>query len=70
MKIFFVEQAPVAIKKWNGIKNADKYGQRCPQLGDLAQMTEAQRKGLDVEDCLSLCVYSKKVCSIRIKTIL
>ncbi|XP_031618955.1 glutactin-like [Contarinia nasturtii] len=51
-------KAPVPIKPWQGIHNAESYGTKCPTLEDLDKMTYSQREKIDLEDCLNMAVYT------------
>lgn len=54
-------KAPVPIKPWNGVRNAARYGTKCPTLDDLKQMTQSQRESKDLEDCLIMAIFSTNV---------
>lgn len=58
-------QAPVPIRLWKGIFNAQNYGRKCPTLEDLLKLTENELRKTDVEDCLNMAIYSKNVRSTR-----
>lgn len=51
-------KAPVPKKKWDGVVDARSYGRRCP-VSTHVNPTEADL--VDIEDCLTLCVYTKNV---------
>lgn len=54
-------KAPVPVKPWNGIRNAEHYGTKCPTLQELKQMTQSERDSKDLEDCLIMAVFSGNV---------
>lgn len=54
-------QAPVPVKPWLGIRDARNFGHKCPVLDDLLKMSENVTKTVDLEDCLSLEIYTPKV---------
>lgn len=52
-------KAPVPKKAWNDTVDGRSYGRRCP-VSTHVNATEAEN-GVDLEDCLTLCVYTKNV---------
>lgn len=60
-------KAPVPVKQWHGVQNAEHHGRACPFLGDLVKMPANERKNIDIEDCLTMAIYSTNVRSMRIK---
>ncbi|XP_055591664.1 glutactin-like [Uranotaenia lowii] len=50
-------KAPVPAEPWEGVLDVSKRGRASPFYGDLKKMTPEELK--DIEDCVSLCVYSK-----------
>lgn len=48
-------KAPVPKKEWNATIDGTKYGRRCPVI------THMDETLADIEDCLTLCVYTKNV---------
>ncbi|KAJ6650003.1 Glutactin [Pseudolycoriella hygida] len=51
-------KSPVPVQPWNGIRDASKFGRKCPTLRDLSSMTEEYRNAEDHEDCLNMAIYS------------
>ncbi|XP_055302443.1 glutactin-like [Sitodiplosis mosellana] len=51
-------KAPVPIKPWNGVRNAETYGTKCPTLHDLNEMAPSEREKKDLEDCLNMAIYT------------
>lgn len=51
-------KAPMPKKEWSGIIDGSKYGRRCPVSSHLSQ---ADNDSIDLEDCLTLCVYTRNV---------
>lgn len=60
-----VSKAPVPVKPWRGVRNAENHGRACPYLGDLTEVPENERKNIDIEDCLTMAIYSTNVRSIN-----
>lgn len=54
-------QAPVPIKRWNGIRNAENYGRKCPTVDDLKSLHRNEGRNEDLEDCLNMAIFSTKV---------
>lgn len=52
-------KAPVPKRAWNDTVDGTHYGRRCP-VSTHVNETEAEN-GVDLEDCLTLCVYTKNV---------
>lgn len=61
----FLFQAPVPVRRWNGVKDATKYGRACPQLGITDKLNETELSMGDLEDCLSLAIYTKDVIAMK-----
>lgn len=56
------KKAPVPIKPWFRVHNAENYGRKCPTFDDLNGMTENERKNSgDLEDCLNMAIYTTDV---------
>lgn len=52
-------KAPRAVAKWDGVKDATKFGNVCPQAGDVGRRTTTDGELLTVsEDCLVLNVWT------------
>lgn len=58
---FLISQAPIPIKPWNGIRNAEHYGIKCPTIGDLKALRQKNLNNEDLEDCLNMAIFSTKV---------
>lgn len=56
-----ISKAPVPIRPWKRVYNAQNYGRKCPTLEDLNKLTENELKTTDVEDCLNMAIYSTNV---------
>ncbi|XP_055908085.1 glutactin [Eupeodes corollae] len=54
-------KAPVERSPWKNIRDATKYGQRCPELNTISD----NHLNDDLEDCLNLCVYTKNFTARR-----
>lgn len=54
-------KAPVPIRPWKGIYNAQNYGRKCPTLDDLQKLTPNELKNTDVENCLNMAIYTTNV---------
>lgn len=52
--IFF--QPPIPRTPWNSTLKAKKYSLRCPE-----KLTLSKNRNIDLEDCLSICVYTKNI---------
>lgn len=52
-------KAPVPKAPWSDVVDGRKYGRRCP-VSTHVNATEAEN-GVDLEDCLTLCVYTRNV---------
>lgn len=57
-------KAPIPIRPWKGIRNAQKFGIQCPTLENIENIIQKERKNVDIEDCLSMAIYSTSVRSI------
>lgn len=67
-----ISKAPVPIRPWKGIYNAQNYGRKCPTVEDLKKLNQSELKNTDVEDCLNMAIYSTNVrinCILNRKTI-
>ncbi|XP_055691284.1 glutactin-like [Lutzomyia longipalpis] len=49
---------PVPIAPWSGVKDATKHGREFPSGKNFHEISDEERFSPDLEDCLSLCVYS------------
>lgn len=49
------------VSEWSSVRNAEKHGEMCPQWEIISKLTEVELKSRDLEDCLSLSVYTKNV---------
>lgn len=60
---FFLQnmQAPIPIKSWKGIRNAEIYGTRCPAIENLNELQQNAANNKDLEDCLNMAVFSTDV---------
>ncbi|XP_053676821.1 esterase E4-like [Anopheles nili] len=56
-------KAPVPISPWTGVKDVSMPGRACPQLGVTTQNPEGNVS--DLEDCLSVSVYTKNTTDNR-----
>ncbi|XP_055856850.1 glutactin [Episyrphus balteatus] len=54
-------KAPVERLPWKNIRDASKYGLRCPEINTINN----NNLNDDLEDCLNLCVYSKNLIERR-----
>lgn len=54
-----INQAPVPIKRWRGVRSAVKMGQSCLQGGPI--LLKPVQTVLDVEDCLNLNIFTPKI---------
>lgn len=59
-------KAPVPIKPWNSIHNAEDYGIKCPTLDDLNKMNPNERNRESIEDCLNMAIYTTNVVQINV----
>lgn len=59
--MFKFSKAPVPIKPWDGIRNAENYGRKCPTLYDLKGLQRNAARNEDLEDCLIMAIFSTKV---------
>lgn len=57
---------PVPIQPWSGIRKADKYGAQFPVIKTIAKLTP-DKLTPDLEDCLTLNVFSRDVSLINYK---
>lgn len=61
-------KAPTPAKPWQGIRNAEHYAKNCSNLKNIMDLSESERNNIDLEDCLSLDVYSTNTNFIDFKT--
>lgn len=61
-------KAPIPAKPWQGIQNAEHYARNCSNLKSFIYLSESERNNIDLEDCLSLDVYSTNTNFIDFKT--
>lgn len=54
-------QAPVPVKPWRSIRSAENYGQNCPSVYEISQVEAGIERGTDVEDCLSMDIYTPHI---------
>lgn len=56
-------KAPVPAEPWEGVRDVSERGRAAPYYGDMKKMPKEELQG-DLEDCISLCVYSKDVITL------
>lgn len=61
-------KAPIPAKPWQGIRNAEHYARNCSNLEMLKNLSESKRNNIDLEDCLSLDIYTTNTNFIDFKT--
>lgn len=61
-------KAPIPVEPWNGIKSAENYSQNCSTLESLMQLPESERNSSELEDCLSLDVYTSNIDFVDFKS--
>ncbi|XP_052862722.1 glutactin-like [Anopheles cruzii] len=57
-------KAPVPVKPWDGIQDVSVRGRAAPNYNDIKKIPEDQRT-VELEDCISLCVYTKDTAAKR-----
>uniref|UniRef100_A0A1S4H6F4 Carboxylesterase type B domain-containing protein n=2 Tax=Anopheles gambiae TaxID=7165 RepID=A0A1S4H6F4_ANOGA len=58
-------KAPIPAQPWEGIQDVSVRGQGAPCYGDLKKLPKDQLKSSNLEDCISLCVYTKDTTAKR-----
>lgn len=61
-------KAAMPAKPWQGIRNAEHYARNCSNLESLKNLSESKRNNIDLEDCLSLDIYTPNTNCIDFKT--
>lgn len=54
-------KAPVPIRPWKGVRNAQKFGIQCPTMDNIDEIIQKESEKIDIEDCLSMAIYSTSV---------
>ncbi|XP_053668307.1 glutactin-like [Anopheles marshallii] len=57
-------KAPIPVKPWGGVQDVSVRGRGAPCYGDLKKLPKDQLSA-DLEDCISLCVYTKDTSAKR-----
>lgn len=58
-------KAPVPIRPWNGVRNAQKFGIQCPCFDNIEDILRKEGANIDIEDCLNMAIYSPSVRIVR-----